>query len=152
MSGAKVIVGISLAIALFCALPLAITSVVLGAQQPGSCDIKDRMGLDVGDYLLGSGISGIVVCVLLSFMYILVLLDVSPYVAGGGALVVTVLSALFGLAWFIVGAIILYRGNIECIKEGSTHVIYALVMWCLSALSLLHNCCSFKVNNNNDRS
>ena len=141
MASGKVILGVSLAIVLIFALPLAITSTVLGAQKPGSCDLEDSMGLDVGDYLLGSGISGIVVCVLLSFMYLLAIFDVSPFVAGAGVLAITVASALFGLAWFIVGAVILYRGNIECIREGSTHVIYALVMWCLSALSLVKNCC-----------
>ena len=139
----KIIAGVSLGLIWAFALPLAITNFAFGITDHVPCDTEDTMGLDVGDYLVGSGISGIAICALLSFMYILILLDISPNIASGRAIMVTNLySALFAFVWFIVGAIILFKGNIECIKDSSTHVIYALEMWCISVLCMAMNCCS----------
>lgn len=44
-------------------------------------------------------------------------------------------SGLFGIVWFIL--VLLYFSNIECIKLGSAHVIFALVVWCISAVQIL---------------
>ena len=38
------------------------------------------------------------------------------------------LVGLFSFAWFIVGAIILFNSNTDCIDIGSTHVVFALVV------------------------
>ncbi len=123
--------------------PLAIASTVLGALRPGQCDNIDIMGLDVGRYLLGSGISGLIVTTIFLILYVVMLRggENSIIFSQLGVIVVTLVSALFGLAWFIVGAIVLFRSNIECIHLGSSHVIYALVMWCISAFNLFSTCC-----------
>ena len=146
MSSSKAVLGVGIFCILFIGLSLSITSTVLGAMRPGNCDTTDDMGLNVGDYLLGSGIFGIVYCVLLALFYSMVILDIAVVGATVGITFISILGALYGLAWFIVGAIILYRGNIECIKEGSIHVIYALVMWCISAFNLVMNCINIRVN------
>ncbi|XWV25709.1 hypothetical protein QJ857_gp0036 [Tupanvirus soda lake] len=129
-------------------LPLGITSIVLGAIAPGECDYQDKMGLDTAQYLLGLGISSVVTCVLLIIFYLFLLCEACVPIAAIGIVVVSILNALFGLAWFIVGAVILFRGNVDCIRYGSTHVIYALVLWCISAFHLLKDCCSSKTNKN----
>lgn len=120
-------------------LPLGIASTVLGFQKPGSCDYKDAMGLDVGQYLVGLGISSIALTIAMIVLMAIALTKESV-VAGVILAIVHVLGSLFGLAWFIVGAIILFRGNIECINNASVHVIYALVLWCFSACGVIYSC------------
>lgn len=143
MSGKAVVVALIVCTALIM-LPLAITSIVLGSTSPGTCDYEDKMGLDVAKYLLGLGISSVITCVVLISCYVMLLCD-AP-VAQIGIVIISILNALFGLAWFIVGAVILFRGNIDCIRNGSSHVIYALVLWCISALYFVKNCCSVKIH------
>jgi len=121
-------------------LPLAITSTIMGALHPGSCDNTDIMGLNISQYLLGLGISSLIFIVALVLCLALGFLNVAPACMAIAGLVVTILTAVFGFIWFIVGAIILFRGNIACISAGSTSVIYALVMWCISAVSIVKSC------------
>lgn len=128
----------------FVSLPLAITSIILGATTPGNCDYTDVMGLDVGQYLLGLGISSITVTIVLILLIASFLLDMKNIGIVCITLCVSVLSVFFGLCWFIIGAVILFRGNIECINSGSSHVIYALVLWSVSAFNLLLNCCCIR--------
>ena len=117
-------------------IPLGIANIVLGAVHPGMCDFKDKMGLDVSQYLLGLGIATIITSALITILIILYAMTENNIILGFliGMYIVVI---LFGIAWTVVGGIILFRGNIACIKSASAHVIYALVIWSLSILS----CC-----------
>ena len=125
----------------------------MGVYHPGKCDITDKMGLNVSQYLLGLGISSIAASVLIILCYITILSSISrneePKCSLVLILFVTILSALFGFAWFIVGAVILFRSNVDCIHQGSATVIYALVLWCLSALHHLEGLCKSRSKRNN---
>lgn len=94
------------------------------------------MGLDVSQYLLGLGIATIITSALITILIILYAMTENNIILGFliGMYIVVI---LFGIAWTVVGGIILFRGNIACIKSASAHVIYALVIWSLSILS----CC-----------
>ncbi|MHB1909620.1 MAG: hypothetical protein ACYCQJ_12260 [Nitrososphaerales archaeon] len=108
--------------------PLAITSLAL-SQKPMECDyIDEGTGLNVADYLLGLGISGLISAFFLILtLSVVFCCDGSPFVA-----LINILPALFNFAWMIVGAVILFRSNLECIQASTPYVIYALVMWCFS--------------------
>ena len=119
-----------------------LTIVVLGlgiaclivSQQAGGCDNKDSATkLKISDWLLGEGV---LLVVLGGLMFIAVFWTRSGQ---GDYLVrfIVLCCALFALAWFIVGAIILFNGNIDCIKNSSGIAIFALVVWCLMAVSWL---------------
>ena len=138
-----VLIGAIICLSIF-GIGLGITSVVIGSLSPGDCDFEDTMGLDVGQYLIGLGVFSIVVTMVSIILLILLICEVEPVPVGIALVVVNVISILFGTAWFIVGGIILFRGNIDCIKDGSMHVIYALVLWCLSALNIIFNLCGTK--------
>jgi hypothetical protein len=142
----------SLICVLIITLPLAITSTVLGAIHPGSCDYTDAMGLNAAQWLLGLGISSIIVIVILGACFGIILFEMESCILFGGigVMVITVLNILFGIAWFVVGGIILFRGDIECIRNGSSHVIYALVLWCISALFTVWECLKNKKQASND--
>lgn len=131
---------------LLIATPLAIASIILGVQSPGTCDKEDVMGLNVGEWLIGSGASQLIIVVLSALFVGLMMADVMAELMMVALLIVTVLAILFGMAWFIIGGVVLFRGNIECIREVSSHVIFALVLWCISALRLLQDCCGAKKN------
>eukprot|EP01124_Arcella_intermedia_P021221 TRINITY_DN292_c0_g1_i1.p1 TRINITY_DN292_c0_g1~~TRINITY_DN292_c0_g1_i1.p1 ORF type:complete len:169 (-),score=7.41 TRINITY_DN292_c0_g1_i1:107-613(-) len=139
-------VGVMVCVMVCCALPLHITSTVLGfleynnchTPSPNntcSCDVTDPSGLNVAQYLIGLGLAGITQVVLSMFLIGLNVLNPKPafMVLFVG---VSVAAALFGFSWFIVGAVVLFRSNIDCINSHTTHVVYAVVMWCFSALDI----------------
>jgi len=137
----KAALWIAIGCVIICSLPLAIVSVVLGSQANAkgnqTCDYQDPMGLNVGTYLIGSGISVFIVMVMMITAYCVLFKAAS---AGFGVLVcVAVVSSLFNLAWVIIGGIILFRSNLDCIRNGTTHVVFALVMWCFAVLGLICN-------------
>lgn len=121
--------------------PLAITDIVLGVLHPGTCDNVDIMGLSVAQYLLALGIFSLVYGTGAIIMTALILAGIAIEMVSLLMVVLTIICSLFNFSWFIVGAIVLFRSNISCINDGSTTVIYALVLWCLTTFAMIHHCC-----------
>ena len=145
--GAKTVtIIITLVLTAILGFGLGIASTVLGAIQPGDCDYEDTMGLDIGQYLLGLGISSIIITTITIGLLGLLLCGIEPVSTKYTLTGVNAIAGLFGTAWFIVGGVILFRGNIDCIRDGSSHVIYALVLWCISTFNLLMHCCGIRTN------
>jgi hypothetical protein len=117
-----------------CVFLLGIACIVLGALHPGKCDVTDIMGLNISKYLLGLGIASVVTAV--SLVICTICLMRGHLSAAVPILIISILNVVFGLSWFIVGAIILFRSNLTCIRTGSSHVIFALVLWCISAFKM----------------
>ena len=120
------------------ATPLAITSIVL-SRQNGVCDNLDLgTNLTVAQWLLGYGIASLTVtcilCISIAFMWL------GSALAKCVMVTISVLNSLFGLAWFIIGGVVLFRSNVDCIQEGVTYVVFALAMWCISAFFIVFNC------------
>lgn len=132
-------------------ISLGIACIVLGVTSPGQCDMTDEMGLDVGDYLLGLGIFSLVVMVITAGFSGVIVLGGDRFATVASMLLccLAFLSVLFGIAWFIVGAVILFRSNIECIRVGSSHIIFALVLWCMSAFHILQSCSNARKKSDN---
>jgi CBS domain containing-hemolysin-like protein len=134
------VIGVAAIIAclILCAVPLAIVQIIMGAV-PSTCDITDIMGLNTGSYLLGLGIASLITTVLSIIFLGIVACEITP-IATATALTIqcciSVSNILFGIAWLIIGGIILFRSNIGCIQEGGARVIFALVMWCLSVVNI----------------
>ncbi len=119
-------------------VPLAVASIVL-SQQPSQCDHVDvGVNLSVGQWLLGYGIFSLVstfsVCFLLWFF-----LHTQAIVWFYMLISISFLASLFGIAWFIVGGVVLFRSNLDCIRSGAPTVVFALAMWCLMALTVVVN-------------
>jgi len=114
-------------------LPLGITSIVLATKDTQYCDYVDQMGLDVKQYLLGAGIVSVTITsIIVCFLFTFVCSEKLPMI---GIAVAAIVNTIFGLIWFIIGGVILFRSNLDCMTEGSVPVIYALVLWCISAAS-----------------
>lgn len=114
-------------------IPLGITSIYLSQTQSDQCDYTDLMGLNIKQWLLGAGIASIITSVLIgTFRACSLCFDEVIWIP---SCIFIFLHSCFATAWFIVGAIILFRSNIECIHEASIPVIYALVMWALAAIA-----------------
>lgn len=120
-------------------LPFSCLSIAWGVQEPGNCDYRDPMGLDVGDYLLGSGITGLFFTLVIIACHILWLCGMGEGFIKKVLTIIMVPNILFGTAWFIVGGIILFRSNTKCMTnyQDPSHVVYALVLWCISAFNIL---------------
>ncbi len=123
---------------LFCLLNIPI--IIVAVKAPGECDNTDPMGLNVAQYLLGAGISSLIVNLSAAIIFIILFNNENMFFLVVVPFIIFVYT-LFYIAWFIVGAVILFRSNIECINIGSGHVVFALVYWCLSAAILLCGLC-----------
>ena len=84
----------------------------------------DLMELQVSDYLLGLGLSGLIPDLLILLVVGLCNLKIAEIMK----LIIVILNILFGISWFIVGSIILFRSNIECINAGYGYILYALIL------------------------
>jgi hypothetical protein len=82
---------------------------------------------------LGSGVAGFfIVIIMCIFLY--GTLNRGRLIA---LLVISWLLGLFYIIWLIVGGIVIFRGNMDCINGGNAVAIYALVFWVISALLVL---------------
>lgn len=143
-------------------LPLAIAMTVIGAMQRDTChnngvnvtlnsnfctcDVTDPLThLNVSQYLLGLGISNLIFVVTL-MITLGVSLCLESFALFVPMIVIGILAGLFGTAWFVVGGITLFNSNLQCISLVVAHVIFALVMWCLSALHIVQNCCNISIH------
>lgn len=112
-------------------IPFAIANVVLYSKKEEYCNNTDQMGLSPADYLLGMGISYFIL-----FLAGL-LLVVFGFIAVPAFVLILQGYFLFSLAWFIIGAIIIFRSNLTCLKKGSPLVAYAFALWLLSAIYMM---------------
>jgi hypothetical protein len=118
-------------------IPISIISIILGITKPGSCDITDDVGLDVGNYLLGVGIVGLSAYVPLCIFYGIAYFN--PAIKYPKILFyLFILQVLFNFTWFLLAETILFRSNVVCIREGSSHVIFALIIWCIFLLNYIY--------------
>ena len=111
---------------------LGIACIII-SRKSDQCDNTDSgTDLNVSQWLLGEGIF------MLAFTPIFMLATITR--AHGeqapGIKLLMLLSACFALAWFIVGGVILFRSNIDCIEHGLL-AIFATVVWALNAANLL---------------
>jgi hypothetical protein len=116
-------------------LDIGITIIVMSQVGTG-CDTTDAMGLNLSAYLLLQGICEIVLILglMASILSTIIYTNNSKTsIVSRSSECIFVLSALFATAWFIIGCVILFRSNIDCINTGGAMAIYALVIWCLIA-------------------
>ena len=109
-------------------LPLAIVSIYMSQTQGGECDYEDAIGLNIKEYLFIGGIVNIAIVLAVVIGLCISLVTSIPLY------ILLALNTAFSIIWFVIGGIVLFRSNLECIREGSVPVIYALVLWCLSIL------------------
>lgn len=124
---------------------LGIISLVIGSyKQNGDCPhIDEKMGLTIDNYLIGIGVAQLIFGLTIIIMIYAAAnssfdSNSDTCVLGFGSILIVIIK-LFKFAWFIVGAIILFRSNIECINSGETKTVYALVMWIFSAITVLQS-------------
>lgn len=84
----------------------------------------DSIGINLSDYLFASGISGFILNTLILSVFISALLEVKF-----DTVAILILNILFNIIWIIIGGIILFRSNIECINSRYNFTIYTLVLW-----------------------
>lgn len=133
----------------FILLPFDIASLILSKEaQKGDgddiCDNKDDgTGLDVAHYLFYKGLFGIVFSVCIGYgVYVFFTNDSDGWnFREGGTMTLCSGYLIFYVIWWIIGGVVLFRSNIECIKEGTDHVIYCLVTWGIFLLVTLVVCC-----------
>ncbi len=120
--------------ALICVLwvtaPLSLTSLIL-SQQPTACDhVGAKININVAEWLVVFGVFNMVMffgCCLMLWRIL------NRHFCPVGAMLTFFVS--FGLAWFIMGAVVLFPANTDCIHQGDTNAVFALVMWALMGMT-----------------
>lgn len=124
--------------------PITITSLVLGLLDAEYCDNEDLSKLNVSDYLSGFGFIHIslILCYLImsSFMTSSNRYNMVRRIALSITLIIGFLTILSAIAWFMLGSVIVFRSNIECIEDKSLPVIFALVTLPMSTINIILFC------------
>lgn len=115
-------------------LSLGIASIAI-SQYSDCSDTDEKTGLSLSEWLLAYGIN------LLALAVAFAVTAFEQARSAGVAMGVLICGLLFNMAWFIVGGVVLFRANVDCIRTAASLPIFALVMWSLSAFSLLRACC-----------
>lgn len=126
---------------LFFGLPMPIIAVLIAIAESGNpCQTTDAIGLNLSQWLLGSGIVGLIIDIGFGISYIMVIC----YDSGALAIVVfalTIVVSLFNFVYSIIGAIILFRSNSKCLNQGTDLGIYSLIVLIFYWLSILLRLC-----------
>jgi hypothetical protein len=125
-------------------------TIVISRTPSESCDHTDNIGFNVSEYLLGSAVPSLIVNVFLVVACFMIWLRICNFMPVTMTIIL-LLYTFFSIAWFIIGAFVLFRSNIECINKHSAKVIYAIVVWCINAIHIFYSCfhCQFKIKINN---
>jgi thiamine transporter ThiT len=118
------------------ALTIGIIDLVLSQVQT-SCDNTNGMNLNVQQYLLGQGIVEIILSVIYFFGHSILVFTKDEKPADKEKLIfvwlgLTFIPKIFSIIWFIIGGIIIFKSNTDCINQGATMVIFAIVLWAIS--------------------
>lgn len=94
------------------------------------CDNLDNMKLYIRDYLIGRGVCN------LFYVFVIMMAMISLYLRDDDSLDLIQnlmrLCEVFHVIWFIIGGIIMFRSNIDCINDHSSRALLALILWCLT--------------------
>lgn len=120
--------------------PLSIVNILMGVVQPKTCDNVDIFGLDMYQHLLILGVFGLIYSTIFIFTNILMMLETDTNKFRFVTLIWLTFS-IFNFWWFTTEVIILFRSNIECIHDISTHLyIYVSIIMNLTILSFIRDC------------
>lgn len=122
------------------ALPIPITSVVIGAlHKNDECQYTDSIGLNLSQWLMGAGIGSIIS--LLSILTLIILTFLSDSATAFASLfTLIILNSLFNIIYSIIGSVVLFRSNMECLTDGTDLGIMALIVLIFYWLSLIQTC------------
>lgn len=126
-------------------LPISISEIVIGSLK-WTCNHEDPMNLSPNDVMLANGIISLFFVIFTSINIILIAKNIENISKMILFVINIIFFGLLSICFFIITAIVLFRSNIECIKNGSPFIIYQLVLWCISAFIILKNCCANKSN------
>lgn len=119
-----------------------IVPMVIGTLDPVLCDHIDIIGLSINTYLYGLGI---VVLICHGSILVAPCFPCLPCCPGSTDDKFPILLKLFHIIfiifkyiWFVLGGIVLFRSNMECIHEKNSRAIYCLCLWCMWGLETLY--------------
>lgn len=130
---------------LFFILPLSIACILFAVEFVGPCDQSVIKNLYAKEYLLifaGTNIFIIIMFFILSLFYAM---NRAIYFARPLFVLVSDIDIIFNIIWLIMGALILFVDNRDCIQAVSTHVVFALIAWILSFARVLFCLIVYKV-------
>jgi len=137
---------------------LAIAALVVGSEDYNCNNVDDGTNMTITDYLIFYGIVNFIyygaILLLILMQCIMVCSSTNNVKSHGklntsdddsgvilcvmGGYLFLIIMLILNFVVFVMGAVIIFRSNIDCIKQGAGHVIFALVIWGISALQFLY--------------
>jgi len=126
---------------LFFALPIPIISLIVAVNNMSDpCLSSKIIGLNLSQWLMGSGIGGIISITILITLLILNYAFTSEHFAVA-VVISTIFIAVFNFIYSIIGSIILFAGNLTCLTHGTEIGIMSLIILIMYWFSVLARCC-----------
>lgn len=124
-----------------CEFPLAFVCIFNGSFAHDPCDHTSTIGFNTAQYLfvLGFIIGLTAILHVLNLISWLCYPELKWYIFYEGCC--SVLFIAINMCWFIIGAIVIFKDNLDCIRARSFTVTFALVVWSISFLIMLWTCC-----------
>lgn len=135
-----------IACTIFIILPLCICSFIIGVISSNLCVHINNIESYIPNYFYNLGIGNIITIIVLIICYVFILFDFSKTASIIGIMTVSIINALFGIAWFSIGVKILLYVNIDCVGNGFIYITYALVLWFVSVCNFIKDCRSHNTN------
>lgn len=122
---------ISIAIILLLGFPLV--ALILSQYELACNNEYEPISIDIRDYLIGYGISGIIY----GIIYILIMFNdrKNDTPADKFDTYVNCLFLMFNITWIIIGCFVIFKENYDCISEEVT-VIFSIFIWTLLVLKV----------------
>lgn len=111
------------------------TAFGIGLSAPLACDHFDPSGLNINRYLFGMGIASIVTyfCITsLTFYCNCNDINVPRFVK-----TIYIFYNFFKICWFVLGGLVIFRSNMECISARESYAAYALCLWCVWCVEIV---------------
>ncbi len=143
-SSVAVIAGIMCCL-LVIGLPVPLASIIVGVEyMDDDCQKADPIGLSLSNWLLGMGISGVSMLFVVMVSYSSVLCLFGEEVLAVTVFILSLINGLFNIIYTTIGAVILFRNNVECIASGNALGELSLVVLIFYWISIVGTCCSAK--------
>jgi asparagine N-glycosylation enzyme membrane subunit Stt3 len=116
-------------------ISFTITNIVLALINPFQCQYNNVMGENIMYYIVSISTANIIFILVLFFNYVTYVPN--QMILNINIVTYVIINYVIGIIWFIFGQIMLFKDCNNCALNGSTHIIYAVIMWILPLMHTL---------------
>jgi hypothetical protein len=127
-------------------ISFTITNIILVLFNPNQCQYQYNVtDTTIPYYIVSISTSNVIFILILFFNYI-------TYVPGQmisnvNMITYIIINYVIGIIWLVIGEIVLFRDSNHCAINGSSHILYAVVIWILPLVHTIRKSCENRNRN-----